>query len=292
MISGLRRITPERAAELFVVANLAFLGLDILLAHQENGFARRAEWAPVVFSAVATVLLLPTAFGRRAAVWRTTDRIVAVGAIVVGVTGMVLHLKSAFFEDQTLGNLVYSAPFLAPLAYVGVGLLLLLVRIEPPGSPDFGAWVVLLALGGFVGNFGMALLDHAQNGLFHWTEWIPVWSAAFGASFLLVVLVRRDASFIRMTYGVLALQAAVGLLGFVLHVTADLARHALPFGKRFVFGAPAFAPLLFDDLAVLAALGLWALSRTDVGSRSDDGDDPCDVAILGRRVRETPSVDG
>jgi hypothetical protein len=27
-------------------------------------------------------------------------------------------------------------------------------------------------------------------------------------------------------------------------------------------GAPAFAPLLFADLTVLAALGLWALSRT------------------------------
>ena len=28
------------------------------------------------------------------------------------------------------------------------------------------------------------------------------------------------------------------------------------------YGAPAFAPLLFADLAVLAALGLWALDRT------------------------------
>jgi hypothetical protein len=34
-----------------------------------------------------------------------------------------------------------------------------------------------------------------------------------------------------------------------------------PFGQRFVFGAPAFAPLLFADLAILAALGLWAQSR-------------------------------
>jgi ABC-type spermidine/putrescine transport system permease subunit II len=100
------------------------------------------------------------------------DRIVAVGAIVAGVTGMVLHLKSAFFQEQTLGTLVYSAPFIAPLAYVGVGLLLLLVRLEAPESPAFGWWIVLLALGGFVGNLGMSLLDHAQNGLFRWTEWV------------------------------------------------------------------------------------------------------------------------
>jgi hypothetical protein len=160
-----------------------------------------------------------------------------------------------------LGNLVYSAPFLAPLAYVGVGLLLLLVRLEEAESPVFGWWVVLLALGGFIGNFGMSLLDHAQNGLFHWTEWVPVISAAFGASFLLVVLLRRDAAFIRITYGVLGLQVVVGTVGFVLHATADLGHRALPFGQRFVFGAPAFAPLLFADLAVLAALGLRAMSR-------------------------------
>jgi hypothetical protein len=167
----------------------------------------------------------------------------------------------SLFVEQTLGNLVYSAPFLAPLAYVGVGLLLLLVRLEEAESPVFGWWVVLLALGGFIGNFGMSLLDHAQNGLFHWTEWVPVISAAFGASFLLVVLLRRDAAFIRITYGVLGLQVVVGTVGFVLHATADLGHRALPFGQRFVFGAPAFAPLLFADLAVLAALGLRAMSR-------------------------------
>jgi hypothetical protein len=262
MRSALRKVTPERCIEWFVVANLAFLGLDILVAHQENGFERHAEWAPVVFSCLGTLLLLPTAFGKRAAVARVADRVVAAGAILMGMTGMIFHLESAFFAEQTLGNLVYSAPFLAPLAYVGVGLLLLLVRLEAPDSPVFGWWVVLLAFGGFVGNFGMSLLDHAQNGLFHWAEWVPVLSAAFGASFLLVVLLRPDAGFIRITYGVLGLQIVVGALGFVLHVAADLGRQALPFGQRFVFGAPAFAPLLFVDLALLAALGLWALSAS------------------------------
>jgi hypothetical protein len=261
LLSALRKVTPVRSIEGFVVANLAFLGLDILVAHQENRFERRAEWVPVAFSGLATLLLLPMLFGYRAGVWRVVERIVAGGAILVGMTGMILHLKSAFFVEQTLGNLVYSAPFLAPLAYVGVGLLLLLVRLEPPESPVFGGWVVLLALGGFIGNFGMSLLDHAQNGLFHWTEWIPVLSAALGVSFLLVVLVRPDAAFIRITYGVLGMQVVVGTAGFVLHVTADIGHRALPLGQRFVFGAPAFAPLLFADLAVLAALGLWAMSR-------------------------------
>jgi hypothetical protein len=262
MGSLLREVTPKRSVEGFVVANLAFLGFDILVAHQENGFERRAEWVPVVYSGLATLLLFPMVFGHRSGAWRLLERIVATGAILVGMTGMILHLKSAFFVQQTLGNLVYSAPFLAPLAYVGVGLLLLLLRSEAAESTVFGEWVILLALGGFIGNFGMSLLDHAQNGLFHWTEWIPVVSGAFGVSFLGVVLLRPDAAFIRVTYGVLGIQAVVGALGFVLHVTADLHQRALPFGQRFVFGAPAFAPLLFADLAILAALGLWALSRT------------------------------
>jgi hypothetical protein len=268
MLAALRRVTPERAVEWFVVANIAFLGLDILVAHQENSFERRAEWAPVAFSGLATLLLLPMLLGARAPIWRALDRLVAFGAIVIGVAGMVLHLKSAFFQEQTLGNLVYSAPFIAPLAYVGVGLLLLLVRLEAPESPTFGWWIVLLALGGFIGNLGMSLLDHAQNGLFRWTEWVPVVSAAFGVSFLLVVLIRREGAFIRITYGVLGLQVVVGVLGFALHVTADLGRQALPFVQRFVFGAPAFAPLLFADLAVLAAVGLWALSRA--GATADE----------------------
>jgi hypothetical protein len=266
--SDLRKVTLDRALDWFVVSNIAFLGLDILVAHQENGFERRAEWAPVVFSGLATLALLPGAFGARSAFGRALDEVVAIGAIVVGVTGMVLHLESAFFATQTLGNLVYSAPFLAPLAYVGVGLLLLLLRIESPSSPAFGWWVVVLALGGFVGNFGMSLLDHAQNGFFRAAEWVPVVSAAFAVGFLLVVLRRREVSFIRITYGVLALQAAVGVAGFALHVTADVGRRTLPFTQRFVFGAPAFAPLLFADLAVLGALGLWGLSSSRPPERS------------------------
>jgi hypothetical protein len=276
LVSSLRKVTPERSVEWFVLANLAFLGLDILVAHQENGFARRAEWAPVVFSGLATFVLLPMAWGNRGRVARVVAVSVGAAAIAVGVTGMILHLESAFFLEQTLGGLVYSAPFLAPLAYVGVGLLLVLVRLEGARSPVFGWWVVLLALGGFLGNLGMSLLDHAQNGLFRWAEWIPVVSAAFGVSFLVVTLVQRERAFVRITYGVLVVQVIVGLVGFVLHGMADLRRNGLPFGQRFVFGAPAFAPLLFADLAVLAALGLWALSPTRVPS---SGKPPSDEPV-------------
>ena len=259
----LRGVTPERCGEWFVVANIAFLGVDISTAHAQNAFERRVEWAPIVFSAVATLVLLPMAFGARGGRWALLDRAVGAASIVVGVLGMVFHLQSGFFEEQTLHNLVYSAPFVAPLAYVGVGLLLLLVRIERAGSAALAWWLVLLALGGFAGNLGLSLLDHAQNGFFRWTEWIPVEAAAFGTSFLFVAWLRPRAALVRATQIVLAADAVVGVLGFVLHLRSDLERPAAHVVDRFVFGAPIFAPLLFTDLAALGAIALWATSRSE-----------------------------
>ncbi len=258
----LPRPSPTRCIEWFVVANLAFLGLDILVAHAANAFREAAEWAPIVFSAVAPLLLLPGALhvGRPAAT-RRIDLVVASGAIVVGVLGMVFHLSSAFFVDRTLHSLVYSAPFIAPLAYVGVGLLLLLVRMEKPGSPLIGPWTLFLALGGFVGNLALSLLDHAQNGFFDVVEWVPVAAAAFGCSFFCVALLRRERRMLRVCLALCAIEGAVGFAGFVLHLVSDLNKPATSLANRIVFGAPPFAPLLFTNLALLAALGIWEMLR-------------------------------
>jgi hypothetical protein len=145
---------------------------------------------------------------------------------------------------------------------VGVGLLLLLGRTERAGSPAWSAWVVFLALGGFVGNLALSLLDHAQNGFFSAAEWVAVGAAALGASFLLVALVRpADRRFARLCLVLLAVYAGVGVVGFALHAAANLRRPGATLFERFVFGAPAFAPLLFADLALLAALGLWSMLR-------------------------------
>jgi hypothetical protein len=172
---------------------------------------------------------------------------------------MVFHLESGFFAAQTLHNLVYSAPFVAPLSYVGVGLLILLLRSEEADRPTLGPWLLVLSLGGFVGNYGLSVLDHAQNGFFHATEWIPVASAALAIGILAVTLATRNARVRAACLAIMGVQVVVGVAGFVLHVTADLNRPAASALDRFVFGAPAFAPLLFADLAALAAIGLWAL---------------------------------
>jgi hypothetical protein len=257
-MNPLARIGPRRCAEWFVVGNLAFLGVDIALAHAENAFRRRAEWAPIVFSGIATLCLIPMALGWSNRFWRWVEVAVGVAAILVGVFGMVFHLHSGFFQQQTMRNLVYAAPFVAPLAYVGVGLVLLLLRMGHAPDVEMGWWLLVLALGGFAGNLGLSLLDHAQNGFFRWTEWIPVFAAAFGSAFLFIAWIRPPSSPLVVAWWLLGVQTAVGVLGFALHLSADLHREAVHVADRFLYGAPAFAPLLFADLAVLAAIGLWA----------------------------------
>ena len=248
------------AVELFIWANLAFLGADIGLAHAENHYARAEEYLPLGFSALAVLLLVPALVSAKLR-QKTRGLAIFVGslAILLGVGGMIYHLESAFFERQTLANLVYAAPFVAPLAYVGVGLLLLLTRLEP--ISNWGGWILFLTLGGFAGNLGLSLLDHAQNGFASRSEWIPVVAAAFASSFLFMTLIRpSERRTARATAIIVAAQILVGGLGFMLHLLGD-ARRPGPFIDRALHGAPLFAPLLFANLALLGLIGLWARSQ-------------------------------
>ena len=250
--------------EVFVVANFAFLSLDIYVAHSINRFRHWAEWIPLVFSLLATAVMAPEAWRavRLGGDWIPSRRGTIVGsvAVAVGILGMLLHLDSHFFAEQTLQNLVYMAPFVGPLAYAGLGLLLLLNRMEERGTRRWAQWVLFLALAGFVGNFALSTLDHAQNGFFMAAEWIPVAASAYAIGALTLVVVRaEDPNMIRFAWAMLAIQVAVGMLGFYLHLSANLTG---PSGwwENFLYGAPIFTPLLFPNLAVLAALGLMALA--------------------------------
>ena len=51
--------------EIFAFGNLAFLAIDIYLAHRVNDFAHPAEWIPIYFSAIVPLLLLPGILKRR-----------------------------------------------------------------------------------------------------------------------------------------------------------------------------------------------------------------------------------
>jgi len=256
--------------ELFAASNLAFLALDTWLAHETNSFVRRAEWTPVVFSVLAAAALgvnLVAAWLRRGGAGfeegagRTLGLAVGWGGVLVGAAGLVLHLENRFFEDLTLRSLVYSAPFVAPLAFTGLGFLVLLPRMVEPRSPTWARWVLFLALGGFAGNFVLSLTDHAQNGFFYPAEWLPVGAAALAVGYLAALFATRPGPrFRRAGYLVLLLEALIGVVGFVLHGLPALHEAGEPLLYRLVYGAPRFAPLLFTDLAVLGALGLAGLS--------------------------------
>lgn len=254
--------------ELFALLNITGLAADIYLAHSMNFFREHAEYMPLGVSLAAPVLLIPALwFYRRGrlGVWSVLGHIVGWACILLGIAGAMYHLESAFFQSRTLASLVYSAPFAAPLAYTGLGLLLVMNRMVRPDDPDWPHWVLLLALGGYLGNFVFSVTDHAQNGFFNRAEWIGVVAGAFGVGFLFAPFVRRFSRVeILGSMLVMLAGAGVGVLGFFLHTAADLAATDAPLLSRIIYGAPVFAPLLFVDMGILALIGLvvlWARTR-------------------------------
>src|SRR5512140_3049049 len=157
---------PAFWVEAFAVVNLGFLAFDIYIAHQTNQFRVAAEYIPLWFSIVAPPVLAFAIVAwlrmRWTQAWRDLGYLVGWGAILVGLAGVIFHLDSRFFYDRTLKSLTYAAPFAAPLAYTGLGLLLVANRLVDPTTREWADWIRLLALGGFAGNFVFSLTDHAQ----------------------------------------------------------------------------------------------------------------------------------
>lgn len=255
---------PQLWVELFVTMNLAILAGDIYIAHSVNHFQKWPEYIPLYFSICAPVVLgiviaLRWIWCIRAP-WRDVGYLVAWLSIFVGLAGVLYHLESSFFLNRTIESLTYAAPFAAPLAYTGLGFLLLVNRMVMVRTPEWARWVILLALGGFFGNFVLSLTDHADNGFFMRTEWIPVISSAFATSFLLVPLITPvTRRYLDLCMLVMAGQACVGVLGFWFHMQANLIEPGVSLWDKLVNGAPPMAPLLFPNLVGLAFIGIWAV---------------------------------
>ncbi len=255
---------PQLWLELFVTANLAILAGDIYIAHSVNQFGKPAEYVPLYFSIAGAVVLAAVVALRwiagMVAPWRIAGNIVAWAAILTGLAGVLYHLDCRFFAERTLKSITYAAPFAAPLSYTGLGFLLLMNRMVQPRGADWARWVMFLALGGFFGNFVLSLTDHASNGFFLRTEWIPVVSSAFAVGFLMVPLISTvTRRFLDVCLLVLLGQALVGMLGFWFHLRANLVEPGHTLFEKLVNGAPPMAPLLFPNLVGLAMIGLWAL---------------------------------
>ena len=120
---------PQLWVEVFVAANLGILAADIYIAHSVNQFAKPPEYIPLYVSlAGAGALAISVALGWIASmlrVWRMTGYLIGWAAILTGLAGVLFHLDSRFFQERTLNSVTYAAPFAAPLAYTGLGFLLL-----------------------------------------------------------------------------------------------------------------------------------------------------------------------
>jgi len=251
--------------EVFATANLGILAGDIYIAHSVNQFHKSAEYIPLYFSiggaaVLALCILLRWVFDFEAP-WRDVGYLVGGLAILTGLAGVLYHLESRFFLDRTIKSLTYAAPFAAPLAYTGLGFLLLMNRMVRTGSAEWARWIVLLALGGFFGNFVLSLTDHAGNGFFLRSEWIPVISSAFATGFLLVPLIQPvTRRFLDLCIAVMLFQGAMGVLGSWFHLRANLVEPGAGLWDKLINGAPPLAPLLFPNLVALAWIGMWALT--------------------------------
>jgi len=256
--------SPQNWIEAFAILNVGFLTFDIYLAHSVNQFRNPAEYIPLIFSATAPVVLI-FAFAVRykwPAVWKDLGYFVGWTAVLIGLTGVIFHLESHFFYERTLRSLTYSAPFAAPLAYTGLGFLLIMNRMVDPETQEWAQWLLLLTLGGFVGNFVFSLADHAGNGFFNPVEWVPVVASAIAIGVLAVpLIVPISRPYIDLCAAVLVLEAGVGLWGFILHASANLRGPSVHAFDNFINGAPPMAPLLFPNLMVLGIIALWQLRK-------------------------------
>ncbi len=94
---------------------------------------------------------------------------------------------------------------------------------------------------------------------------LPVAASAVAIGTIVVALAKpHDGAYLRFVALILALQIVVEAVGFAFHVTANLAG---PGGLRenFLHGAPVFSPLLFPDLALLAAIAVLVLAESRMG---------------------------
>lgn len=248
--------------EYFLIANFGFLSLDIYLAHSVNSFAEWTQWIPFFLSIGAALFLgisgVVTKFNLQKGIYKWVGILIGSISILTGAAGVYYHLHSQFFQIMSIKSLVYTAPFVAPMAYCGLGFLLVMNRMVQADKMEWGQWVLFFALGGFLGNFILALCDHAQNGFFYGTEWIPVVASAFAVTFLFVSILKDSSASVLKIIGLLMIvQIAVGSLGFAFHFLADFSRADGFSIDDFTYGAPIFAPMLFANLATLALLGIW-----------------------------------
>lgn len=283
------RLDRDQLLLLFTSANLAFLALDVAIAHSENAFTPVYEWVPVIGSPLGALTAFWLALHRRPSAGAVLLHVLCMLlGVAVGTLGLAFHLRAML---SPLGSIdwawaVFSAPVIAPLSFAGVSLIGLVAVFQesPPGSGRLSLlnllnlsapmsktqhllWLVGL---GFVGAMAMSFLDHGQYG-YRLYEWIPIVAGGFAGSVVIQQALRPDAQRgDQVTYfWTMVGCIMVGMLGFAFHLSCDVADSGALSLERMRAFAPIFAPLLFGDLAILGLLiGISDAQAAPAGAES------------------------
>lgn len=276
-------LTRDQLMMLMVAMNLAFLGLDIFLAHGMNGTIRPNEMIPIVFGPLAGLVLLLAGLislrRRTAAIW-LAFAVLAVSA-VIGLLGAYFHVARAIppsgpgTPTLALTLLVFAPPVIGPLTFSLVAVLGVIAavledpvdsgRMVIPGvvswrvpfskTRQYAIWVGL----GILATLLSSVLDHGRFNFENLWVWLPTVVGVF-------------ATVATITYGAIAqpsrgdtavLIAAqlglilVGVIGFALHIESGLTTGNAVVPERFLRGAPFMAPLLFADMGTLGLVMLY-----------------------------------
>jgi hypothetical protein len=278
----LRRLPLSRDQLMLLMAaiNEIFLSVDIYLAHNINGTLTRNEWIPIIFGAVAGVLLLLAgliAFRNRPLA-STFATLVFLGSIIVGGLGIYFHLSRTLLLEgigrPVVDALVWAPPFLGPLFFALVGFLgISAAWVEDP--PDSGrlllpgnravqmpysktrAYFLIVSLF-ILGTTISSVLDHARINLENMWVWLPTIMGICGVAVAvtLCVIARPSHGDITVYAATMVLLILIGLVGFALHIHTSLIPRGTIVVERFIRGSPLLAPLVFANVGLLGLLVL------------------------------------
>ena len=288
LIGWWRRFPLSRDQMMLLMAaiNEIFLSIDTYLAHQESGTIVSREWIPILFGAVAGLLLLGAGLIaiRHRALASLLATVTLVASIGVGVLGAYFHLARAanpfapVGERFTLDLLVWAPPVLGPLAFAMVGILgISAAWIEAPaGSGTLVLWrehrihlpysktrAYFFIVGmGMVAALVSSVLDHARTGFLDSGVWVATAVGIFGMVCAVTMgAIEQPTRFDLLTYvTAMLLLMLTGPIGAWFHVRADLTAGGVIVLERFLRGAPFLAPLLYTNMGLL---GLLALVETE-----------------------------
>ena len=275
-------LSRDQLMLLMVAINQLFLAVDIFLAHGLNGTIRPREWIPIIFGLVAGVLLLIAGF--IALRWRQaasiTATVVLVFSIAIGLLGAYFHLVRGSLPDAPLGQrisidlLVWAPPVVGPLIFSLIGLWgVSAAWVEDPAdSGNLRLWgerrlqlpysktrayLFMVSLG-ILATLFSSVLDHARTQFENPWLWLPLAIGVFGTIVALGLAAIDIPS--RMDVGVyivaMLLLILLGVVGFVLHIQADLTAQLEVVAERFLRGAPFLAPMLFANMGLVGLIAL------------------------------------